>query len=327
MQDDLVELADEPQEIPVYLFTGFLEAGKTKFIQETLCDKRFNRGERMLVLMCEEGEEELDPSAFPKKGRSVFLRTLDGEEDLTEQRLARWQSELEIERVVVEYNGMWMLDSLYNAMPAGWTVYQEFMFADANTFINYNNNMRQLVFDKLQSCELVVFNRAPKGIDMTPYHKIIRAVNRRCDIAFEHPDGKVEYDETVDPLPFDINAPVVEIADRDYAIWYQDMGEEMKKYSGKTLKLHVQVASSPDLPRDTIIVGRQMMNCCAADVQFAGLAATGTDSALWQSGDWIFLTAKVRIGRHKAYSGAGPILEALVIEPAEPAAETVATFY
>lgn len=33
------------QEIPVYLFTGFLDAGKTKFIQETLEDVRFNNGE------------------------------------------------------------------------------------------------------------------------------------------------------------------------------------------------------------------------------------------------------------------------------------------
>ena len=31
-------------ELPVYLFTGFLEAGKTRFIQETLEDRRFNSG-------------------------------------------------------------------------------------------------------------------------------------------------------------------------------------------------------------------------------------------------------------------------------------------
>ena len=35
---------NEPNDIPVYLFTGFLEAGKTKFIQETMEDKRFNSG-------------------------------------------------------------------------------------------------------------------------------------------------------------------------------------------------------------------------------------------------------------------------------------------
>ena len=49
------------QDLPVYLFTGFLEAGKTKFIQETLEDKRFCNGERTLLLVCEEGEEEYAP--------------------------------------------------------------------------------------------------------------------------------------------------------------------------------------------------------------------------------------------------------------------------
>ena len=54
-------------EVPVYLFTGFLEAGKTKFIQETLEDARFNSGERTLLLVCEEGIEEYDKSRFAKK--------------------------------------------------------------------------------------------------------------------------------------------------------------------------------------------------------------------------------------------------------------------
>ena len=39
-------------DIPVYLFTGFLESGKTKFIQETLEDERFNAGEKTLLLLC-----------------------------------------------------------------------------------------------------------------------------------------------------------------------------------------------------------------------------------------------------------------------------------
>ena len=39
------------KDVPVYLFTGFLEAGKTKFIQETLEDRRFCNGERTLLLV------------------------------------------------------------------------------------------------------------------------------------------------------------------------------------------------------------------------------------------------------------------------------------
>ena len=49
------------QEYPVYLFTGFLESGKTSFINETLSDPKFYKdGDRTLLLLCEEGEEEYD---------------------------------------------------------------------------------------------------------------------------------------------------------------------------------------------------------------------------------------------------------------------------
>ena len=47
-----------PVETPVYMFLGFLESGKTKFIQETFEDPRFSAGEKTLLLVCEEGEEE-----------------------------------------------------------------------------------------------------------------------------------------------------------------------------------------------------------------------------------------------------------------------------
>lgn len=322
MREDLINTAPE---IPVYLFTGFLEAGKTKFIQQTLEDRRFNRGERTLILLCEEGEVEYDLSRFKKK--NVFIRTLENEEDLTSERLRGFARDLYIERVMVEYNGMWMLDTLYQNMPENWTVYQEFLFADSRSFVSYNANMRQLVFDKLKSCELVVFNRAEKGVDMQPFHKIIRAVNRRCDIAFEHPDGSVDYDETVDPLPFDLDAPVVEIADRDYAIWYSDLGENLKKYNGKTVRFKGLVSASDELPEGCFVIGRRLMNCCANDITFAGLVVENAAREGLGSGDWITLTAKITVKKHPAYDRPGPVLGALEIESALPPEEDVATYY
>lgn len=325
MQEDLINVNDDQPTVPVYLFTGFLEAGKTKFIQETLEDKRFNRGERTLLLMCEDGEEEYDLSAF--KRRNVFLREIESEDQLTAEYLAKLVRDLYIERVMVEYNGMWMLDTLYQNMPADWVVYQEFMFADCRSFLSYNANMRQLVYDKLKSCELIVLNRAPKGVDMSEYHKIIRAANRSCDIAFEHPDGSVEYDETVDPLPFDIDAPVIEIADRDYAIWYRDLGEELDKYDGKTVRFKGQVSVSDELPADCFVIGRQMMNCCAADISFAGLVVENAARSGWENRDWVMLTARISVKEHPAYDRRGPVLSAIEVVSAPPAQEEVATFY
>ena len=213
----------EQREIPVFLFTGFLDSGKTRFIQETLEDRRFCNGERTLLLVCEEGEEEYAPDQFADK--AVFIRDIYAEKDLNREQLAAWLKETNAERVVIEYNGMWMLDSLYAAMPENWRVYQEFFFADSATFLSYNANMRQLVYDKLKSCELAVFNRFRPEMDKMAFHKIVRGASRRADIAYESPEGNVVYDDIEDPLPFDVNAENIVINDSDYALFYRDLSE------------------------------------------------------------------------------------------------------
>lgn len=167
-------MADKKQQapdVPVYLFTGFLEAGKTKFIQETLEDNRFHKGERTLLLLCEDGEEVYEPDKFC--AGNVYVRNIDEESDLTRDYLLALQDELHPERVLVEYNGMWMLDSLYGSLPENWAVAQEFLFCDATTFVSYNANMRQLTVDKLKSAELVVLNRFQDSMDPhgdAPHH-------------------------------------------------------------------------------------------------------------------------------------------------------------
>ena len=123
-------------EIPVYLFTGFLEAGKTRFIQETLQDEKFNAGEKTLILLCEEGIEEYDPTLFAAP--NVYIEYIEDEEELTEENLTALCKKHHAERVVVEYNGMWQINSFYDALPKEWLVYQQVMFADSQTIHNYN---------------------------------------------------------------------------------------------------------------------------------------------------------------------------------------------
>ena len=312
------------KDVPVYLFTGFLEAGKTKFIQETLEDRRFCNGERTLLLVCEEGEEEYAPDQFADK--SVFIRVVESQDQLTGENLSRWLRETKAERVVIEYNGMWMLDLLYSAMPEGWMVYQEFMFADATTFLSYNSNMRQLVYDKLKSCELVVFNRFNGTMDKMDYHKIVRAVSRRCDIAYEYVGGKVEYDDIQDPLPFDLNAPIVEIGDDDYAEWYRDMSEEPKKYEGKTVRFKCRALVRKKLPEKTFIVGRHVMTCCVEDIQFAGLVCQWEGADTVQDDSWMILTAKINFKFNRAYGKKGPVLTYVDSVLCQAPEQAVATF-
>ena len=311
--------------MPVYLFTGFLESGKTKFIQETLEDKRFCNKEKTLLLVCEEGEEEYAPEQFATD--TVVIRVLEGQEQLTTENLTGWAQETKADRVVIEYNGMWLLDALYAAMPEGWVVYQEFMFADAGTFLSYNGNMRQLVYDKLKSCELVVFNRFKPDMDKMEFHKVVRAASRRADIAYESTDGKVVYDDIEDPLPFDLNAPVIEIGDADFAEWYRDLGETPANYEGKTVRFKCRALKRSKMPANTFIVGRHVMTCCVEEIQFAALVCQWDKADSVQDDSWMILTAKLNFKFNKAYGRKGPVLSYVSHELCEAPEQPVATFY
>lgn len=309
--------------IPVYAFTGFLEAGKTKFIQETLADPRFNAGERTLVLVCEEGEEEYDLSAYPHK--NVWYETVD-QEHVTTEELEALAKKHRIERVVAELNGMQMIEPFYRRFPESWQLAQEVMFADATTILAYNTNLRSLVVDKLSGAEMVVFNRMEKSTDKMPLHKLARALNRRIDIVYDYTDGSTEFDDIQDPLPFDLNAPVVDIGDEDYALFYRDITEEPKKYAGKTVRFKAQVARLKNDRPGMFAPGRFVMTCCEADITFMGLPCRYKQTRDLEMRSWIWLTARVEVKHHPLFQGQGPILTALEVRPAEAPAQEVATF-
>lgn len=312
------------RDVPVYLFLGFLESGKTKFIQETLEDTRFNQGEKTVILVCEEGVEEYDLSAF--KSGNVFIETIDGEAELTAEKLDGIEKRLRPDRVMCEYNGMFLVQKLFDALPENWQVVQSFMFVDSSTFLSYNGNMRQLVYDKLNVSDLVAFNRFDDKYGRDIFHKTVRAVSRRAEIIFEYVDGTVVPDDTVDPLPFDLDAPVVEIADRDYAIWYQDLCEEMSKYDGKTLRLHVRLIKNKLLP-DAFIAGRDLMSCCVEDIRLAAVACRNPENIEIEDGGWYEVTGKLEVRFSKAYNKRGPVLTVEKAEKADAPEQPVATFY
>ena len=313
------------EQIPVYAFTGFLDSGKTKFIQETLEDPRFNAGERTLVLIFEEGEEEYDLSTYPHK--NVYLETLD-QQTVTEEQLAALQKKYRAERVVAELNGMQLVADLYNRFPQNWVIAQEVMFADSTTFNAYNSNMRNLVMDKLMGAQMVVFNRLTPGADTMPLHKLARAANRRIDILYDYTDGTTKFDDVQDPLPFDINAPVIQIKDEDYALWYRDVTEEPEKYTGKTVCFKAQVAMLRRQKEGMFAPGRFVMTCCVEDIQFCGIPCRYADSRSLESRAWVQVTAKISAEKHPLYKGdVGPVLTAVEVVKNVPAADPdVATF-
>lgn len=314
------------REIPVYLFTGFLDGGKSTFIQSTLEDRRFNSGEKTLLIRCEDGEVEYDFSSFSSE--NVFLRAMEEEEEFNESALQAAEKETDCERVIIEYNGMWPMQRLFDEIPENWMVAQEICFADSSSFVTFNANMRNLVFDKMQTADVVVFNRCSETSDLNALHKIVRQANRRCNIFYEYPDGRSQMDETVDPLPFDINAPVIHIEDRDYAYFFSDLMENTENYEGKTVEFKAMYPeTTKPMPDSVFAVGRMLMNCCAADTQFAGMAAYRGKVKKPAPGSWFIVRGKIRLQRNRLFSEKVPVMDVLDVKPALQPEDPVATFY
>ena len=222
---------------------------------------------------------------------------------------------------------MQLVGDLYSRFPEQWAIAQEVMFADSTTFMTYNANMRNLVMDKLVGAQMVVFNRLEKDADTMPFHKIARAANRRIDILYDYLDGTTAFDDVEDPLPFDINAPVITVKDEDYALWYRDVTEEAPKYAGKTVHFKAQVAMLRRDKNAMFAPGRFVMTCCQDDIQFCGVPCKYADSKQLKPRSWVTVTATIAAEKHAVYGGElGPVLTAICVEPAEPAEQDVVTF-
>ena len=312
-------------EIPVYLFTGFLEGGKTSFITETLKDPNFNDGKKKyLVITCEEGEVEYYPDEL---GSNISFASFEDEQSITVDRLNAKQKRAGADIVIIEYNGMWTLDQLYNSLPQNWMVYQEIFICDSTTALVYNANMRQLMVDKLTSSEMVVFNRVTPNTDKMALHKLVRGISRKANICYEDINGEIEFDQIEDPLPYDINADPIVITDDDFAYFYRDMSEDTSKYIGRNIRFKGIVALDNSLPKDSFAVGRHIMTCCADDIAYRGLVAKGMGDLKLKTRDWVIVEGKIREEFSSLYGGKGPVLTVTEIKMAEKPIQEVATFY
>lgn len=302
---------------PVYLVTGFLEAGKTKFINDTMKDPKFTDSDKVLVIACEEGEEEFG---------DFDVEYIDSLDEISPENMIRLQKRHDATKLVIEYNGMWQINELYNRAPEHWIIGQNIVFFDGETFDSYNKNMRSLVVDKIQNADLIIFNRVD-DVDCMELHRAVRGLSRSADIVYEKRNGETAFDDIEDPLPFDKDADVIEIEDRDYALFYRDLSEDMASYDGKTVRFKAVVARDKAMGTGTMFVGRHIMVCCQDDIQYSPLVCKWGKSDEYQNYDWVMVEAKIKITNHKLYQAPGPVLTATSITRAYQPTDPVATFY
>jgi hypothetical protein len=310
--------------IPIYLFLGFLEGGKTNFIQKTISNDKFGNDMNVLLLVFEEGFDDYDFSQFKEK--NVSLQVIDDKSDLDEKMLNKMADENDADIIVVEYNGMWHLTDFLLNKPENWKVFQTVFIADASNFSIYYQNFKSLVIDKVNVCDVVIFNRYTNKADVNELHRIIRTINRRSEIYYEADNGMMIADDIEDPLPFNIDDDTIFIKDEDYAVWYGDIMNEAKKYHGKTVKFKAMISSRPELPNNVFAVGRYIMTCCEADMQFCYFVSLYNRYYEVTDEKWVSLTAEITVQHHESENIDIPLLKIVDLYECDPPKEKIATF-
>lgn len=311
-------------DIPVYLFTGFLESGKTSFIRDTLEDRDFINDEKTLLIVCEEGEEEYDEVELA--GRKIDVVTVEEQKDLTEEFLKRCEEYYKPVRVIIEYNGMWKLDTLIKeAAPENWTVVQVLSTIDATTYEVYSQNMKSMIMEQIKQSDLIIFNRCTEETKRASYRRGIKAFNRKAQIVFEDVYGN-PMPQTDEDLPYDIHADYIDLQDEDYGTWYIDAMENPKKYVGKTVHMKAVVYKNKTFGSQLFVPGRFAMTCCADDITFIGFVCNypGADKLPLKA--WVEVEAEIRCEYRKEYKGKGPVLYAKSVKPTQKAEEDLVYF-
>ena len=308
-------------DIPVYLVTGFLDAGKTNFINGILEDG-FARETPTLLLCCEEGEEDYEKNALD----NITVVHVDSEEALTCSFLKQCEKKHHPRQVLIEYNGMWQMERLYrDVLPANWVLYQIMTFVEAASFELYAKNMGQLMMEKITNADMLVFNRCDEELRASLRKRNLRMVNRRADIYLENEDGSSEDYLTGDECPFDLTQEVIDIPDDDFGVWYVDVMDHPERYENKLVRTKLLMCHSKKYP-GVDCPGRFAMVCCEKDVTFLGILAKGDQLSGYDNRDWIEVTAKMGTEDHPAYKGKGPVMNVISAGPCEKPAQEVVSF-
>ena len=306
---------------PVYNINGFLESGKTEFINFTLDQPYFQISSRTLLLLCEEGEVEYDPDVL-KRSKTV-VEVIDEEADFTVEKMVELEKKYRPERIIIEYNGMWKFRDL--KLPWHWQVEQQITTIDASTFPVYFSNMKSMVADMLRKSEMIIFNRCDGIEDLNLYKRNVKALNPAADIVFEDQNGEI--DEIMeDDLPYDLSADPIVLDDRGYGIWYLDSLDHLERYEGKTVQFTAMVMKPEGFPKDYFVPGRMAMTCCAEDMAFLGFACVYDKIGLFAERDWVKVTAVVKREYFADYGGEGPVLHAVSVTKAKQPKDPVISF-
>ena len=310
--------------IPIFLFNGLLESGKTAFINEMLKKPVFADGNKTVVISGEEGIEEYDLQALEKRNISVVM--VEEEDEFDEALMDRIYKEYKPQRVLIEYNGMWEVAKPFEMKwPKGWFLYQVMTLLNAETYNLYINNMRSIMISHFSCTDLVIINRMTEETNISGIRGAVKSINPTAKL-FEA-DEAFNMQAIKDELPYDVKADIIDISKENYGIWYIDTWEKPELYNGKKVRVRGLFFQDPQDPKDCFSFGRFSMPCCADDIALMGLYCHNIGKPKCQNKDSIEIVAEIRYQKEEVYEGdKGPVLYVKSIEKASENQEELVVF-
>ncbi len=314
-------------DIPVYLFTGFLESGKTSFILDALFEQNFNEGDKCLIIACEDGEVEYDEKKL--RAKNCFVEFVTDVDDFNTETLQYLQNKYHPLMVMIEFNGIWSLAEVFGRLrfPDDWALAQVVSTVDASTFNNYLGNMRSIMYEQLADSEMIVFNRCSENTKKSFLRSNIKAINKTAQIIYESVDGSVN-SLPEDALPYDIEAPFIDVSDDDYGLWYVDALDHPERYVGKRVKVKGKAYAPMDdsIADHSFVLARLAMVCCAQDMQPIGFLSYWEHAGKLMDEEWVQVDAVMDSVYDPDYQCDVPVLKVENLKVVPPLTNELVTF-
>ncbi len=306
----------------VFIINGFLDSGKTDFINYTITQPYFQSRQTTLLIVCEEGEKEYDPRVLERT--RTIMEVIEDEDDFNAKNLTALEKKYKPARIVIEFNGMWILKNM--KLPWTWKVEQLITMINGETFESYFTNMKSLLAEQIRGAELIIMNRCD-GLEekIATYKRNIKALNQSADIIFEGKNGEMNVTLEED-LPYDLTKDPIELTDKGYGVWYLDALDNMDRYRERTIEYTAMVLHPPHFPKGFFVPGRMAMTCCAEDIAFLGYACKYDGESELKDRQYIKIRARVDIEYFDDYGKEGPVLKAISVEPCGKPKEEIISF-
>ena len=146
--------------IPIYLYMGMLEGGKTTQIKRDIERQVFKDHKHLLLIQCEDGVVPLDAGFLSAYNVDrVFI--LDPR-NYTRETLCSLVDTFQPDGVILECQGIWPLSMTARELPRDWEIRSSVYCANAMEFEQEFKNMDRLIAEKIRVCQRILFHSATK---------------------------------------------------------------------------------------------------------------------------------------------------------------------